>query len=88
VLGDLPGGIPEVLVDQVPVEVHRHRRRGMSEQPLDGLGIGAGAQPRRRRRVRQVVYAQLGTGRSCVSAKGACAEFGTKRSIDAEPGPI
>ena len=32
---------PKGYVNQVTVEVHRHRRGGMSERPLNDLGVGA-----------------------------------------------
>ena len=35
-------GLPQVAVDQVAVQVHRHRRRCVPQHPLDHLGISAG----------------------------------------------
>ena len=37
--------VPQVVVDQVAVEVHRHRRGGMPEDPLHHLRVGAGSEP-------------------------------------------
>ncbi|MDX6242234.1 MAG: hypothetical protein QOG10_7183 [Kribbellaceae bacterium] len=34
---DLPGGIPQVLIDQVSIPVHRHGRRGVPQDPLNDL---------------------------------------------------
>ncbi|GAA1555318.1 hypothetical protein GCM10009789_05950 [Kribbella sancticallisti] len=48
---DLPGGIPEVLVDQVAVEVHRHGRRGVPQDPLNDLGVSSQSEPDRGGRV-------------------------------------
>ena len=39
------GSVPKLAVDQVTVQVHRHRRGRMPQHPLNNLGIGAGAQP-------------------------------------------
>jgi hypothetical protein len=51
--------VPQVLVDEVAVEVHRHRRRGVPQDPLHDLGVGAGTEPDAGGRVSQVVDAQV-----------------------------
>ena len=49
---------PTGSVDQVAVEVHRHGRRGVPQDPLHHLRVGARAEPERRAGVPQVVNAQ------------------------------
>ena len=50
------GRVPQVLVDQVAVEIHGHRRGGVPQDPLYHLGTRAGAQPQRGGCVPQVVH--------------------------------
>lgn len=42
---DALGRVPEVLVDQVAIEVHRHCCRGVPQYPLHHLGIRASTEP-------------------------------------------
>jgi hypothetical protein len=57
-LGDFLRGTPQVLVDQVAVQVHRHRGGGMSEDALNDLRVGPGTEPHRRGRVPEVVHSK------------------------------
>jgi hypothetical protein len=58
VFGDLLRGVPEVLVDQVAVEVHRHRGGGVSEDALNDLRVSPGTKSHRRGRVPQVMHSK------------------------------
>jgi hypothetical protein len=48
--------VPEVLVDQVAVQVRRHGRRGMAQDALNHLRVGSCCQPDRRRSVAKIVH--------------------------------
>ena len=48
--------VPEVLVDETAVEVHRHGRRGMAQDALNHLRVGSCCQPDRRRSVAKIVH--------------------------------
>ena len=54
------GRVPQIAVDHVPVQVHRHGSCGVPQYSLDHFRISARRQPHRSRRVAQIVNAQLG----------------------------
>ena len=54
------GRVPQIVVDHVPVQVHRHGSGGVPQYSLDHFRISARRQPHRSRRVAQIMNAQLG----------------------------
>jgi hypothetical protein len=53
---DCPCRLPQVGIHQVTVQVHRHRCRGVPQDPLHHLGIGASTEPDRRRGMAPIVH--------------------------------
>jgi len=61
--------LPQVGVHQVAVQVHRHRCRGMPQDPLHHLGISAGSEPDRRGGMPEIMHPEsLESGRRRGSA--------------------